>query len=100
MSTNVIARKALRAFWKQHPQAEIPLSTWYHIVSKGDWESPADLKKAFGINVDFIGDNKVVFDIGGNKYRLVVRFAYKFKSALIKFVGTHAQYDRIDAETV
>ncbi|MBV8964108.1 MAG: type II toxin-antitoxin system HigB family toxin [Hyphomicrobiales bacterium] len=100
MSTNVIARKALRAFWKQHPQAEIPLSMWYHIVSKGDWESPADLKKAFGINVDFIGDNKVVFDIGGNKYRLVVRFAYKFKSALIKFVGTHAQYDRIDAETV
>ena len=68
--------------------------------SKGDWDSPADLKKAFGINVDFLGDNRAVFDIGGNKYRLVVRFAYKFKSALIKFVGTHAEYDRIDAETV
>jgi mRNA interferase HigB len=100
MATNVIARKALRAFWKQHPQAETPLSTWYHIVSKGDWDSPTDLKKAFGINVDFLGDNRVVFDIGGNKYRLVVRFAYKFKSALIKFVGTHDEYDRIDAETV
>ena len=100
MATNVIARKALRAFWKRHPQAEAPLSTWYHIVSKGDWDSPADLKKAFGMNVDFLGDNRVVFDIGGNKYRLVVRFAYKFKSALIKFVGTHAEYDRIDAETL
>jgi mRNA interferase HigB len=54
----------------------------------------------FGINVDFLGDNRVVFDIGGNKYRLVVRFAYKFKSALIKFVGTHAEYDRMDAETL
>jgi mRNA interferase HigB len=100
MATNVIARKALRDFWEQHPQAETPLGMWYHIVSKGDWDSPADLKKAFGINVDFLGDNRAVFDIGGNKYRLVVRFAYKFKSALIKFVGTHAEYDRIDAETV
>jgi mRNA interferase HigB len=54
----------------------------------------------FGINVDFLGDNRVVFDVGGNKYRLVVRFAYKFKSALIKFVGTHAEYDRMDAETL
>ncbi len=100
MVTNVIARKALRAFWKRHPQAGTALSTWYHIVSKGDWDSPADLKKAFGINVDFLGDNRVVFDVGGNKYRLVVRFAYKFKSALIKFVGTHAEYDRMDAETL
>ena len=100
MATNVIARKALRAFWKQYPQAKRPLTNWYHIVSKGDWDSPADLKKAFGINVDFLGDNRVAFDIGVNKYRLVVRIAYKFKSALIKFVGTHAQYDRIDAERV
>ena len=70
------------------------------IVSKGDWSGPADLKAAFGNNVDFVGDNRVIFDIGGNKYRLVVHFAYKFKTSLIKFVGTHEEYDGVNAETV
>jgi len=100
MVMNVIARKALQVFWKRYPQAEIPLGTWYQIVSKGEWGGPADLKRAFGNNVDFVGDNRAIFDIGGNKYRLVVHFSYKFKTALIKFVGTHEEYDRIDAETV
>jgi mRNA interferase HigB len=74
MAMNVIARKALQIFWKRYPQAEIPLGTWYQIVSKGEWSGPADLKRAFGNNVDFVGDNRVIFDIGGNKYRLVVHF--------------------------
>jgi mRNA interferase HigB len=100
MAMNVIARRALKAFWERYPQAETPLGTWYEIVSKGDWGSPSDLKKAFGNNVDFVGDNRAIFDIGGNKYRLVVHFSYKFKKALIKFVGTHEEYDGIDAETV
>jgi mRNA interferase HigB len=100
MATNVIARRALRAFSERFPNAKTPLGTWYEIVSKGDWNGPADLKRAFGNNVDFVGDNRVIFDIGGNKYRLVVRFSYKFKTALIKFVGTHEEYDGIDAETV
>ncbi|WP_375167506.1 type II toxin-antitoxin system HigB family toxin [Bradyrhizobium sp. CCGUVB4N] len=82
------------------PPAETPLGTWYEIVSKGDWKSPADLKQAFGNNVDFVGDNRAIFDIGGKEYRLVVHFSYKFKKALIKFVGTHEEYDGIDAETV
>ena len=106
MAMNVVARKALQVFWKRYPQAEIPLGTWYQIVSKGEWSGPADLKRAFGNNVDFVGDNvdfvgdnRAIFDIGGNKYRLVVHFSYKFKTALIKFVGTHEEY-RIDAETV
>ncbi len=76
------------------------MGTWYEIVSKGDWTGPADLKKAFGNNVDFVGDNRAIFDIGDNKYRLVVHFSYKFKRALIKFVGTHEDYDEINAETV
>lgn len=100
MAMNVIARKALQVFWKRYPQAETPLGTWCQIVSKGEWSGPADLKRAFGNNVDFVGDNRAIFDIGGNKYRLVVHFSYKFKTALIKFVGTHKEYDRIDAETV
>jgi mRNA interferase HigB len=100
MAMNVIARKALKDFWERYPDAEKPLSTWYQIVSKGTWGAPADLKAAFGANVDFVGDNRAIFDIGGNKYRLAIHFAYLHKAALIKFVGTHKDYDKINAETV
>jgi len=97
---NVISRKKLQSFWEKHPMAETPLSTWYQIFSKGNWTGPADIKTAFGTNVDFVGDNRVAFDIGGNKYRVVVRVSYLFKSAMIKFVGTHEEYSKINVETV
>lgn len=96
----VIARKALKDFWTRHHQAEIPLTTWYLAVSKADWTGPADIKDAFGTSVDFVGDNRVIFDIGGNKFRLIVHVAYKFHRVLIKFVGTHKEYDKINPETV
>jgi mRNA interferase HigB len=69
-------------------------------VDKAEWKSPADVKAMFGASVDFLRDNRVVFDIGGNKYRLVVHVAYPFKRVLIKFVGTHKEYDRINAGQV
>ena len=100
MAFNVIARRKLQVFWEQYPNARKPLSTWYQILSKGTWVGPAAIKEAFGANVDFVGDNRAIFDIGGNKYRVVVHFAYPFKTALIKFVGTHREYDRIDPESV
>lgn len=96
----IIARRTLKAFWGVHNQAEAPLTAWYVAVSRADWRSPADVKVMFGTLVDFLGDNRVVFDIAGNKYRLVVHVAYPFRTVLVKFVGTHAEYDRIDAETV
>ena len=97
----VIAKKALREFWQKHPKSERPLSTWYKIVSNASWEKPADIKTAFGTNVDFVGDNRAIFDIGGNKYRLIVYVAYApYYRVLIKFVGTHEEYDHIDPETV
>ena len=58
------------------------------------------MKQQFGTNVDFIADNRLVFDLGGNKYRLIVHVSYKFGRVLVKFIGTHAEYDRIDPETV
>ena len=61
---------------------------------------PADIKVQFGTTVDFVGDNRVIFNIGGNKYRLIVHFAYAYQRALIKFVGTHKEYDKIDPEAV
>ncbi|ATU94918.1 type II toxin-antitoxin system HigB family toxin [Phyllobacterium zundukense] len=96
----IIAKKALREFWITHNQAEAPLTAWYFAVSKAEWKTPADVKAMFGASVDFVGDNRVIFDIAGNKYRLIVHVAYPFKRVLIKFVGTHKEYDKINPETV
>ena len=96
----VIAKRTLRQFWRGHPRAEGPLRAWHAVVSRATWSGPADVKAAFGTTVDFMRDNRIVFDIGGNKYRLVVHVAYRFKRVLIKFVGTHKEYDRIDPGTV
>ena len=97
---NVIAKRTLVQFWARHPQARGPLSAYYAIASHAEWRSPQDVKEVFGSNVDFIADNRLIFDIAGNKYRLIVRMSYEFKSVLIKFVGTHADYDRINPESV
>jgi mRNA interferase HigB len=97
---NVVSLKRLRDFWARHPQAERPLRAWYAIARKARWDQPADIKAGFGTNVDFVGDNRAVFDVGGNKYRLVVRVSYRFKQVQVKFVGTHRDYDVIDVETV
>lgn len=96
----VIARRTLRQFWERHPQAEGPLRVWFAIATKAHWRGPSDVKRQFGAAVDFVADNRVIFDIGGNKYRLVVHVSYAFGRVLVKFVGTHAEYDRIDPETV
>ena len=95
----IIAKRSLRLFWERHPRAETPLRTWFALVSAADWATPADIRAAFG-SVDFVGDNRAIFDIGGNKYRLVVRISYEYRRVLIKFVGTHAEYDTIDPEAV
>jgi len=96
----VIAKRTLRTFWLRHPQAEGPLQAWFDLVSHADWRGPSDVKAMFGTTVDFVADNRVIFDIGGNKYRLVVHIAYRLHKVLIKFVGTHSQYDRTDPGSV
>ena len=100
MLMQIIAKRTLRVFWEAHPQAKTPLQVWFATVRKSAWNSPADVKMEFGATVDFVADNRVIFDISGNKYRLIVRVAYSHKRVLIKFVGTHAEYDKIDARTV
>lgn len=95
-----LSRAALRAFWQRHPAAEKPLRVWLAIAEHASWTGPSDMKAAFGTNVDFVGDSRVIFDIGGNKFRLVVHVAYRYRRVLVKFVGTHSEYDRINAETV
>lgn len=96
----VIARRTLRLFWTRHLHAERPIRAWYAEASGTIWAGPADVKRRFGTSVDFVSDNRIVFDLGGNKYRLVVHVSYRFRRVLVKFIGTHAEYDRIDPETV
>ncbi len=96
----IIAKRTLRIYWERHHRAEVPLRAWYAIVDRAEWKGPADVKRMFGGTVDFVGDNRVIFDIGGNKYRLIVHVAYVYRRVLVKFIGTRAEYERIDPETV
>ena len=95
----VIARRTLRLFWDRQPQAQIPLRTWYAIVAQATWTTPTAIRAVFN-SMDFIADNRVIFDIGGNKYHLIAHISYTYGRVLIKFIGTHAEYDKIDPETV
>lgn len=76
------------------------MQAWFDAVSRANWIGPTDVKAMFGTTVDFVADNRIIFDIAGNKYRLVVYVAYRLHQVLIKYVGTHAQYDRIDPGSV
>lgn len=96
----VIAKRTLKEFWETHPDSETPLRAWHSLAEKAEWATPAEIKEQFGNTVDFVSDNRAIFDIGGNKYRLIVHVSYTFKRVLVKFIGTHKEYDKIDAETV
>ena len=95
----VIALRTLREFWTDHADAEEPLKAWNTKASQSDWKTPADIKIDYA-TADILGGNRVVFNIKGNHYRLVVKVEYAFSTIYIRFVGTHAQYDKIDAETI
>ena len=97
----VIALSTLKRFSavKAYADAREPLLAWYRHASKADWRAPADVKRDFG-TASILRDSRVVFNIGGNKYRLVVWINYPYRVIYIRFVGTRAQYDRIDAQTI
>ncbi|HEY2290071.1 MAG TPA: type II toxin-antitoxin system HigB family toxin [Thermoanaerobaculia bacterium] len=98
----VIALSTLKAFWEANPGCEDvkdPVLAWYRHAVSADWASPADVKADFG-HASILRDGRVVFNIGGNRYRLVVWINYAYRVVYIRFLGTHAQYDRIDAQTI
>jgi mRNA interferase HigB len=98
----VIAVSTLKAFWKDKPEyqdAEAPTMAWYREAVKADWSSPAEVKQQFG-NASILKDGRVVFNIAGSKYRLVAWINYPYRVLYIRFIGTHAQYDQIDVQTV
>jgi mRNA interferase HigB len=97
----IISRKTLRLFWEkpQYADAEQALKAWFSDVSQADWAGPAAVKAAFG-TASILGNNRVVFNVCGNKYRLIVRINYPYRVMYVRFIGTHAQYDRINVEEV
>lgn len=95
----IIARRTLREFWKRHRAAEQPLKAWYREASIATWTGPEDIKRTYR-HASFVKGNRVIFNVGGNKFRLVVHANYTFAILYVRFVGTHAEYDRIDAEHI
>lgn len=95
----VIAVSSLRGFWERHPDSEQSLKAWYDEAKHASWSTPQDIKNHYA-SASFVSGNRVVFNIKGNDYRLVVAIAYRFQAIYIKFIGTHAEYSRIDAATV
>lgn len=95
----IIALRTLREFWGLHGNSQAALPAWYHEARQADWDTPARVKEQYR-SASVIGGNRVVFNIHGNRYRLVAKINYPARIVYIRFIGTHAEYDRIDAEEV
>ncbi|MEX0964752.1 MAG: type II toxin-antitoxin system HigB family toxin [Pseudohongiellaceae bacterium] len=98
----IIALSTLKGFWEENPEyqdAKEPILAWHSHALHADWSSPVEVKQDFG-NASILKDGRVVFNIAGNKYRLVVWINYAYKVVYIRFIGTHAQYDKIDVQTI
>ncbi len=99
VAVRVIAKRTLRKYWEQEPRAEQPLKSWYAIASKAEWSSPMDVKQMYR-TASIVGNDRIVFNIGGNKYRLIVRFDFTKRIAYVRFVGTHTEYNDVNASEV
>jgi mRNA interferase HigB len=95
----IFAKSALRDFWKTHPDSEQYLKTWFDTAMNSSWKSPADVRKTYA-TASIPKEGRVVFNIKGNAYRLVVRINYEKQWIFIRFMGTHHEYDKIDATTI
>jgi mRNA interferase HigB len=96
----VVSPKVLREFGEKHPDAGRALEHWTALVKAGNWESSADVKRTFGGSVDFVPNNRAIFDIKGNDYRMIVEINFRRRAVFVRFLGTHSEYDRVDAATV
>ena len=98
----IIALSTLKSVWENNPshrEAKEPVLAWHRHVANADWASPADVKADFG-NASILKDGRAVFNIAGNKYRLVVWVNFAYRVVYIRFIGTHAEYDKINAQTI
>jgi mRNA interferase HigB len=88
----IIAKRTLQNFWEKHPKSKQQLLSWYQVFDKNSFLNTNDIKKIFG-SADFVGENKIIFNIGGNNFRLIVKINYLTQIVYILFIGTHAEYD-------
>ena len=98
-SLRIISKKIVREFWEKHADSQQQLKSWFQETSAVQWKGPKDIKKVYP-SASFLADNRVVFNINGNTYRLIVKINYDYSMIWIRFVGTHAEYDKIDATKI
>jgi len=95
----IVSKKTLVEFWEKYPDAKTQLETWFKIANKAKWLKPNDVKSDYP-NASIIAGNRMVFNIKGNEYRLIVKIEYAKQWIFIRFIGSHAQYDKVNAETI
>ena len=95
----ILAKSTLREYWEECPDTEQYLKTWYDTAINADWKNPADVKQTYA-TASILKDNRIVFNIKGNSYRLVAKFNFEKQWIFIRFIGTHTEYDKIDANTI
>lgn len=96
LNMRILTTKTLREYWTKHPNAKAPLTEWVTLVKAQKWTGPQDIANIFS-SADFLANNRVIFNIGENNHRLIVKIEYRLAMIFILFVGTHAEYDKIDA---
>ena len=95
----IIAKRTLRQFWEQFPESEQQLKVWYQEASNAEWQSPNEIKEQYK-SASILRNSRVVFNICGNKYRLIVEINFPRKWVFIRFIGTHNEYDKVDANQI
>ena len=95
----IIAKRTLREFWQKHADCEEQLKAWYNETEKSEWQNINELKRDYP-SASILKDNRIVYNIKGNKYRLIVKLNFEFQIGWIRFIGTHAEYDKIDANNI
>ena len=95
----VIAKKILREFWEKHNDCEQQLKAWFQEASKAEWTTPNEIKSDYP-SASIVGNDRIVFNIKGNAYRLIVKINFDYQMVLIRFIGTHAEYDKINVKTI
>lgn len=95
----IFAKRTLREFWERHADSEQYLKTWYETAMGSNWKTPNDVKKSYA-NASVLKSERIVFNIKGNSYRLIVKFNFEKQWIFIRFIGTHSEYDKINADTI
>lgn len=95
----IFAKSTLREFWEKHTDSELYLKTWYDTASNSDWKAPIDVKQTYA-NASILKNGRIVFNIKGNSYHLIVKFNFEKQWAFIKFIGSHTDYDKIDTNII